>query len=80
MRAAASFTDGFNVAFMAASLALLALVMFTIGIPLHWLILTKLLVIAFLLPLALRWVKRNRPRRFEASAIPAEVLPAIAAA
>ena len=70
----------FNVAFMAASLALLALVMFTIGIPLHWLILTKLLVIAFLLPLALRWVKKNRPRRFEASAIPADVLPAIAAA
>lgn len=70
----------FNVAFMTTSLALLALVMFTIGIPLHWLILTKLLVIAFLLPLALRWVKKNRPRRFEASAIPADVLPSAVAA
>lgn len=70
----------FNVVFMTASLALLALVMFTIGIPLHWLILAKLLVIAFLLPLALRWVKKNRPRQFPASAIPADVLPSIAAA
>ena len=36
---------------------------------------SNLLVIAFLLPIGLRWIAKNRPRPFSADAIPTEVLP-----
>lgn len=65
----------FNAMFLLVSFALLFLVLLTIGIPLHWLIITKLTVIAFLLPLVLRWLKQNRPRRFSPESIPADTLP-----
>lgn len=60
---------------MVAGLGLLLLVGFTIGVPLTGLIAAKLVIIAFLLPLAIRWLKRNRPRQFTPPVIPADVLP-----
>jgi hypothetical protein len=38
-------------------------------------IVVKLLVIAFLLPVCLKWIAKNRPHPFAPDAIPTEVLP-----
>lgn len=64
-----------NVAALVFSLVVIAAAALLIGIPFTAVIIAKGVVIAFLLPLAISWVKRNRPRVFDPQAIPAEVLP-----
>jgi hypothetical protein len=49
----------------------------TIGIALPWLIVVKLIILAALVPLAIRWLKVNRPRPFDPAVIPAGILPAL---
>ncbi len=57
------------------SLAVLAIAALSLGVPVLWYLYLKIAVIIALLPVALVWIKRNRPRRFRPSAIPADVLP-----
>ena len=64
-----------SLAAMLAGLGLLLLVMVSIGVVFPWLIVVKLIIIAVLAPLAIRWLKVNRPRSFDPGAIPASVLP-----
>lgn len=68
----------FNIAALAVGLFLFVLVAALVGVPLTWLIIVKIIVIVSLLPLALRWLKANRPRRFTPPDIPPDVLPALA--
>lgn len=64
-----------SIALLMGAFLLLALVIFSIGFNTTWLIIAKLLVIAFLLPVCIKWIARNRPHGFAADAIPAEILP-----
>ena len=64
-----------SIALMVGAFALLAVVILSIGFNSTWFIVVKLAVIAFLLPVALRWVAKNRPHSFPPGAIPPEVLP-----
>jgi len=64
-----------SIAILVAAFALLAIVVLSIGFNTTWLIIAKLLVIAFLFPVCLRWIAKNRPQPFSADAIPASVLP-----
>ena len=64
-----------NLVAMLAGLGLLLLVMVSIGAVFPWLIVVKLIIIAVLALLAIRWLKVNRPRSFDPGAIPASVLP-----
>jgi hypothetical protein len=64
-----------NLTAMIAGLALLALVALTLGVPFTGIVVMKLIVIAALLPLALAWFKKNRPRPFDPANIPADILP-----
>jgi len=66
-----------SIAALIGAFALLALVLFSIGFNPTWVIAAKLAVIAFLLPLCLRWIGKNRPRPFLPSAIPSNLLPEI---
>lgn len=66
-----------NLVAAAAGLLLLVVVLLAIGLPITLLIAVKLALLAFLVPLALRWLKQNRPRSFLPHAIPADVLPAL---
>ena len=62
---------------LGTSLFLLAGVALSLGIPATWLITAKLIVLAFLVPLGLAWLWKNRPRRFTPPHVPEGVLPAI---
>jgi len=64
-----------SLALMIGAALLLATVIAAFGIPLHVIIVAKLVVIAALTPLAIAWSKRNRPRPFDPRSIPEEVLP-----
>jgi len=64
-----------SIAILIGAFLILALVIFSIGFNTTWLIVAKLLVIAFLLPLCFKWIARNRPHGFTPDVIPAEVLP-----
>ena len=64
-----------NVASLVFAAVVIAIVAVSIGIPLTAVILAKGIVIAFLLPRAVSWVKRNRPRPFDPAQPPADVLP-----
>jgi hypothetical protein len=57
------------------SLAVLAIAVFSLGVPALWYLYLKIAVLIVLLPVAFVWIKRNRPRRFQPSAIPADILP-----
>jgi hypothetical protein len=57
------------------SLAVLAIAVFSLGVPALWYLYLKIAVLIVLLPVAFVWIKRNRPRRFRPSAIPADILP-----
>lgn len=59
------------------SLAILAIAVLGLGVPALWYLYLKIAVLVVLVPVAFVWIKRNRPRRFQPSAIPADVLPAI---
>lgn len=60
-----------------AGLIMLAAVALSLGIPATWLIAAKLIVLAFLVPLGLAWLWKNRPRRFTPPDVPPDVLPPI---
>lgn len=64
-----------NIGVLAGSLVLLALVLLMIGFNATWIIIVKLGVIAFLIPVGLSWIAKNKPHPFPVDAIPAEVLP-----
>lgn len=64
-----------TVFFLFAALAIVAVAALSLGIPPLWYLYLKIAFIIALLPVALVWIKRNRPRRFDPSAIPADVLP-----
>jgi hypothetical protein len=57
------------------SLIVLATAVLSLGVPALWYLYLKIAVLIVLLPVAFIWIKRNRPRRFQPSAIPADVLP-----
>lgn len=62
---------------LGASLFLLAAVAISIGISFTGLIVAKLIVLAFLVPLGLAWLQKNRPRRFAPPDVPPDVLPPV---
>ncbi len=64
-----------TVLFLFAALAIAAVAALSLGVPPLWYLYLKIAVIIALLPVALVWIKRNRPRRFDPSAIPADILP-----
>jgi len=64
-----------SIAILVGAFALLALVIFSIGFNPTWIIIVKLVVIAFLFPICLRWMRKNRPQRFSPDSIPPELLP-----
>jgi len=66
-----------NIALLIGAFLLLAVVLFSIGFNPTWVIAAKLAVIAFLFPLCLRWIGKNRPRPFQPSAIPPDLLPEV---
>ena len=48
---------------------------FFLTVGLVWIAVIKVALMAFYTPVAIRWAKRNRPRSYAASDIPANVLP-----
>jgi hypothetical protein len=70
-----------NTIFMFAMLALMAVVLLTIGQEIEWggLIYVKLTIIAAMLPLGVAWVLRNRPRPYDPAHIPPELMPPVEA-
>lgn len=66
-----------SIAILVGAFALLALVIFSIGFNSTWIIVAKLVVIAFLFPVCLRWMRKNRPQRFDSGSIPPYLLPEV---
>jgi hypothetical protein len=64
-----------SILILVAALLLLAVILLSVGFNATWIVIVKLMVIAFLLPIGLRWIAKNRPRSFAPDAIPADVLP-----
>jgi hypothetical protein len=64
-----------NIAALMFSALIVALAAVSFGIPLTAVIVTKAIVILFLLPRAIAWIRRNKPRPFDPANIPADVLP-----
>lgn len=52
-----------QLAFAGSMLALMTYVLIVLPTPLGWLIIVKLLLIAAMIPLAIRWAIRSRPRK-----------------
>lgn len=61
--------------FLLGSMLLLAAAIYFFWSAVGWMILIKLVIIAWMVPLAFRWVARNMPREFDPSAIPDQLLP-----
>ncbi len=61
--------------FMAGSLVMLAVVLFHFWSAAGWMILVKLVIIAWMVPMGFRWVVRNKPAEFDPSAVPDHLLP-----
>lgn len=65
-----------SVLFMAVVLVVLAYVLLlTAGASLGWVVIAKLAIIAVMLPFAINYIRRNRPRPFDPDAIPDSLLP-----
>jgi hypothetical protein len=64
-----------SIAILVGAFALLATIVFSIGLNPTWLVIAKLAVIAFLLPVCVRWIAKNPPRSFPPQDIPPQVLP-----
>jgi len=62
-------------AILAGSGLLLAAVFLAFGPSSNAMILVKLIIIAAMLPIAIRWVAKNRPRAFDPGKVPEELLP-----
>lgn len=67
----------FNIVALIGAILLFAFVLLLTGLPLTAIILIKLVLIAVLLPKALRWLRVNQPRDFHPDTPPPEVLPAL---
>ncbi len=52
-----------------------AIAWFLFRVNLTWMLVIKVLILVFYVPVLLRWVVRNRPRAFAPAVIPADVLP-----
>ncbi len=65
----------FSTLFMCGSLFVLAIVLFYMWTAVGWLVIVKMLIIAFFLPRAFLWISRNRPKAIDPRNIPAELLP-----
>ncbi|WP_373503277.1 hypothetical protein [Aestuariivirga sp.] len=76
---ATSFRWLASLAAMTLGLIFLGMVLLSIGLPLTGLIAVKLALLAFLVPLAIAWIRKNRPRHFVPPAIPRNVLPPLTA-
>lgn len=63
--------------FVFAMLVLLGVFLFTIGLTA--IVVVKVLIILFYIPTALRWAKKNRPRKYDPRTIPDDLLPAFPA-
>jgi hypothetical protein len=55
--------------------ALLAFVLLTLGPGGGWIVAAKLVLLVFMIPMVVRWFRRNRPVSFTPPAIPPGVLP-----
>lgn len=64
-------------AFLTLCFALLALALVFLYTAIGWLVVVKLVILAFLIPVAVRWFRRNRPGTFTPDAIPTGMLPQI---
>jgi hypothetical protein len=64
-----------NIAALAFSAIVVVLAAVSFGIPLTAVIVAKAIVILFLLPRAIAWIRRNKPHPFDPGNIPADVLP-----
>jgi len=58
------------------AIAVIAAMFFFITVGNFWVVIIKLLLVAFYTPVAVRWFQKNRPREFVLPAIPQELLPA----
>lgn len=56
-------------------LILLAITLLFMWTAIGWLTVVQLIVIAFMLPVVIRWARRNRPGRFDPMNPPADLLP-----
>ncbi len=63
-----------GLALMFVLLAIMLVVMWTV---IGWLSIMQLIVIAFMLPIVIRWARKNRPGRFDPMNPPAILLPEI---
>ena len=61
--------------FLLAAFSLLAFVIFVMYSAIGWMIIVKLLIIAFFIPVVISWFTRNLPRTFDPKAIPERLLP-----
>lgn len=62
-------------AFLAVCSAILALALVFLYAVIGWLVIVKLILLAFLVPMAVRWFRKNRPGTFTPDAIPSGLLP-----
>jgi hypothetical protein len=76
---ATSFRWLTSIAAMTLGLIFLGMVLLAIGLPLTGLIVAKLALLAILVPIAISWIGKNRPRRFVPPDIPRNVLPPLTA-
>lgn len=70
------FFNVLTTAFIFACFAAISWFLFRVGLT--WMLAIKILILIFFVPTLIHWVARNRPRGFAPSAIPPDVLPAIA--
>jgi hypothetical protein len=65
-----------SVAFMFVFLVVLIYVLWLVaGMPLYWVVGVKLVVLSVMLPFAILYIRRNRPRPFDPDAVPDALLP-----
>ncbi len=69
-----------SMAILGGSLILLALVLMLTGVPTAGIVIAKLIILAWLVPLGIAWIRRNRPRDFTPPDIPQNVIPELTSA
>lgn len=64
-----------NAVFFFGVFGLLIVVMFFMFTAIGWLVIVKLAIIAFFIPVVIRWFVKNKPNTFNPSEIPKDLLP-----
>lgn len=64
-------------AFLIGMFLLLAVVLYTMGSAAGGMVVVKLLIVAFYVPIAWSWIAKNKPRRFSPEAVPEKLLPSL---